>query len=100
MAADIVEGAHDTVTAAQDQHPLANHVEGQEVARFGEVGDMTGELPMTAKQQLLFELQKLRIAVGPRRQSAAVPADRNGRIFRFFRGAGPRHAVFLNDHIE
>src|SRR5262245_16826901 len=79
MPADIVEGAHDVVFAAQYQSALAGNVEGRPVALPGNVAHMAGELPVAPEQLLLLDVEELLIEIGPGRKAGALLVGEMGR---------------------
>ena len=72
VPADIVERPHLPVMAADDQGPLADHVEALVVARLRNVVHMAGKLPALAEQLPALQLQELGVEIGPGWQPAAL----------------------------
>ena len=79
VAAQVVERANAAVCAAQDQGAFACHVERNVVARLRDIRHVARQLPVTAEQDIPFQLRQLLVVVGPRRQSAAVPVSPSRR---------------------
>ena len=78
VPADIVEAAHQAVLAAHDEGAFADHVEGEVVARVGDVADMADDLPAAPEKLLLLDLQELGIEIGPPGQTLALALAENG----------------------
>ena len=80
MPADVVEGAHLAVLAADHERTLADNVHRQVVARLRHVRHMTDDLPVIAEDMLLLELEQRLAVIGPTGQTTPVPIVRNGHV--------------------
>jgi hypothetical protein len=72
VPAGVVEAADLAVFAADHDDALAQEVEGVEIAGAGHVVDVADDLPALAENELLLELEELRLAVYPARQAGRL----------------------------
>jgi hypothetical protein len=77
VTAKVVKGANRSGLVTQDQGSLISHVKGDVGSGFGKVADMAGKLPMCTKNNILFQREKLIIAIGPAGQALPVPSAGN-----------------------
>ena len=65
MAAEIVEGADNTILTAHDERPLIGDVQSKVIAVFREVTDVPRDLPMAVENLCNFELQQFVAVIAP-----------------------------------
>ena len=83
MPADVHEGAHDLVSAADDDYWDASDFAGEEVAGFGNLTAMPDVLPTAPEDKTLLEFEDRVAAVPARREGASrvnVATDRTSRV--------------------
>ena len=69
-----MEGAEHAVAAAHDQGALAGDVEGEVGAGLGQLAFVADQLPGAPEQELLLELEQLRVGVAPAREARGGPS--------------------------
>ena len=77
VTADIVESAYLAVLTAQDQRVLAKRIERNIIARFRQVRNVAGNLPVIAEHAFQFQFQEGFTVIGPAGQAATVPVFGN-----------------------
>ena len=80
MAADVVERTQFSVVTANDDRPLADGIEGEIVARIGNVAGMAGNLPVGPEKLILLQFQEGVAVLAPGWKSAAIPVFGAGNV--------------------
>ena len=73
MSAQVVKSPDLIILAAHNQCAFITNVKCKIAAPFRNVGNMAGNLPVIAKDRLLFQLKERITVVGPSRKAAPVP---------------------------
>ncbi|MOA36284.1 hypothetical protein D3C78_1577980 [compost metagenome] len=72
VPAGVVEGADAAVGKARHGHPLAEELEGDVVARVGDLADVAGDVPGAREDCLLLQLEEAFVVVDPAGQGVVV----------------------------
>src|SRR3546814_19798534 len=89
MAADIGEGADETIPAPHQDHALPDIVEQAEIAGGGDVAFMRHDLPGGAEYPAPLQIEKFGIAIGPGRQAPCRVRILPLPIIRHYRAPAP-----------
>ena len=73
MTAGVVEGADQSIFAANHHRPLTKQIKAEPVARLSQVVDVTNHMPVIEKHAIFFQIQHGTAAVAPSGQAIPVP---------------------------
>ena len=76
-----MERPDNTITAADDQCPLTDKIEGDKITGLGHISNMAGQLPVATKQRFAFQQVEFFIGVTPAREP--FPPLGNRRVQRW-----------------